>query len=280
MSQADSRPTPPKKPLGGPWLSLGRYLITPEAQTFSLAVATYAVLAFFPFMIVIITLVRRVFESKAMNYVLLQILRDHLPIGQDLVVKALDDLVNARKQVQVGSTILLFLATRGVFMPLEVALNHIWGFEESRSWWRNQLVGAMLALACGALALLSIGVTAFGNHFLLAEFVGAPRHNPTFHLGAFVVMKLVTTTASIGMFFLIYWLVPSGKVKIRRVLPAAIIFGILWELMKYAYIAALPHMNFQEVYGPFSVSVALIFWAYLSGLLLLSGAYSAAYRPD
>jgi len=50
--------------------------------------------------------------------------------------------------------------------------------------------------------------------------------------------------------------------------------------MKYAYIAALPHMNFQEVYGPFSVSVALIFWAYLSGLLLLSGAYTAAFTQE
>jgi len=236
VSSAGSQNTVVRHSFGGPWLSLATYLLTPEAQTFAFAVATYVVLAFFPFMIVIIMIIRRVLESHAMDTMLLQILRDHLPTGQDVIIRALNGLVKARKQVQIGSLVVLFLATRGVFMPLEVALNRIWGFPKTRGWLHN--------------------------------------------LGTFLLMKLVTTAASIGIFFLIYWLVPSGKISVRSVLPAAIIFGILWELMKYAYIAALPHMNFQEVYGPFAVSVALIFWAYLSGLLLLSGAYSAAYTKQ
>ena len=44
------------------------------------------------------------------------------------------------------------------------------------------------------------------------------------------------------------------------------------EALKYAYILALPWLNFAEVYGPFSLSVSLMFWAFLSGLLLLTGA--------
>jgi membrane protein len=40
-------------------------------------------------------------------------------------------------------------------------------------------------------------------------------------------------------------------------------------------------LPFQEVYGPFSISVALMFWAFLMGLLLLTGAYLSAqgYKP-
>jgi uncharacterized BrkB/YihY/UPF0761 family membrane protein len=46
-------------------------------------------------------------------------------------------------------------------------------------------------------------------------------------------------------------------------------------------VVALPWLNFQEVYGPFSISVTLIFWAFLSGLLLLGGAHlSAAGRES
>ena len=89
-------------------------------------------------------------------------------------------------------------------------------------------------------------------------------------------MKLVATAASVAIFFLIYWLVPNGKISARRVFPVALWFGILWELMKYGYIVLLPHMNFQAVYGPFAASVALIFWGYFSGLLLLSGAFLSA----
>ena len=54
--------------------------------------------------------------------------------------------------------------------------------------------------------------------------------------------------------------------------------GILWEIAKYLYILTLPHLDLRSVYGPFEVSVGLILWAFLSGLLLLAGAYVSATR--
>ena len=49
--------------------------------------------------------------------------------------------------------------------------------------------------------------------------------------------------------------------------------GLLSELLKYAYFYAVPRLNFAEVYGPFAISVSLIFWAFLSGMLLLTLAH-------
>ena len=48
------------------------------------------------------------------------------------------------------------------FLPLEVALNRVWGFRNNRSYLRNQLISLGLVFACGSLALLSVGLTA-GN---------------------------------------------------------------------------------------------------------------------
>jgi uncharacterized BrkB/YihY/UPF0761 family membrane protein len=84
--------------------------------------------------------------------------------------------------------------------------------------------------------------------------------------------------ASIGLFFLIYWGLPNRKVPWRAVMPTAIVMGILWEAAKYVYILALPYLDFRSVYGPFAVSVGLITWAFISGLLLLGGAYVSATR--
>jgi uncharacterized BrkB/YihY/UPF0761 family membrane protein len=92
----------------------------------------------------------------------------------------------------------------------------------------------------------------------------------------FLVMKVFAIAASIAIFFLIYWVLPNGKVPPRTVLPVAIIMGLLSEALKYAYILALPWLNFQEVYGPFALSVTMMFWAFLSGLLLLAGAHLSA----
>ena len=89
-------------------------------------------------------------------------------------------------------------------------------------------------------------------------------------------MKVFAIAASIAIFFLIYRVLPNGKVPARAVLPTAIIIGLLSEALKYGYILALPRLNFSEVYGPFALSVSMMFWAFLTGLLLLAGANLSA----
>jgi uncharacterized BrkB/YihY/UPF0761 family membrane protein len=43
-------------------------------------------------------------------------------------------------------------------------------------------------------------------------------------------------------------------------------------------VLVLPRLDFGSVYGPFQVSVGLMIWAFLSGLLLLAGAHFSATR--
>jgi len=248
------------------------YLLTTEVHTYAFSVAANVILAFFPFIVLLLTLIRSVFHSKTMNDIIINLLRDYLPAGQDFVIRNLNLLVNAHRRAQVASLIILLITSTGVFLPLEVALNRIWGFKKDRSYLGNQIVSLGLAFACGVLALISVGLTA-GQHALLWNVIG---NGALSQVVTFFVMKTLAVLATITIFFLIYWLLPAGKVPARDVMPAAIFTGLLWELAKYAYILALPWLDFAEVYGPFSLSVTLMFWAFLSGLLLLAGAHLSA----
>ncbi len=245
-----------------------------EVHTFAFSVAANAILSFFPFMVLLMTLVRRVFRSRMMYEVIVQLLRDSLPAGQDFVIRNLNALVSARQRVQVLSLLILLVTSTGVFMPLEVALNRIWQFPQNRSYFGNQLISLGLAFSCGVLALISIALTA-GNVELLSALLRG-HANFVIRFAGFMVMKLFAIAASITIFFLIYWVLPNGKIVARSVLPTAIIMGLLSETLKYAYILALPRLNFQEVYGPFALSASMMFWAFLSGLLLLTGANLSA----
>ncbi len=245
-----------------------------EVHTFAFSVAANSILAFFPFVVLLMTLIRRVFHSKVMYDVVLQLLRDYLPAGQEFVIRNLNAMVNSRQRVQVASLAILLVTSSGIFLPLEVALNRIWRFENNRSYLGNQLVSTGLAFACGVLALLSIAATA--GPLASMEFLLRGYGTGLVRLVGFLMMKVFAIAASIAIFFLIYWLLPNGKVPARAVLPAAIITGLLSEALKYAYIMALPWLNFQEVYGPFALSVSMMFWAFLSGLLLLAGANLSA----
>jgi YihY family inner membrane protein len=256
-----------------------RYLMRTEVHTFAFSVAANAILSFFPFVVLLMTLIRRVFHSPLMYNVVLQLLRDYLPAGQDFVIRNLNALVSARHRVQLFSLVILLITSTGVFVPLEVALNRVWGFAKNRSYLGNQLISLGLAFACGCLALLSIFLTAGNQQLLQFMFLGHSG-NFVFRAAAFLVMKIFAIAASIAIFFLIYWLLPNGRVPAQAVLPAAVMTGVASEVLKYAYILALPRLNFQEAYGPFSISVTLMIWAFLMGLLLLAGAYLSAYRHD
>jgi len=255
-------------------LSTIKYLTRTDVHTFAFSVAANAILSFFPFLVLMMTIIRRVFHSEVMVGVVKDLLRDYLPAGQGFVIRNLEAMVNARQRVQVFSLVMLLVTSSGVFLPLEVALNRIWRCEKNRSYVGNQVVSLGLAFACGALALLSIALTAGPVAFM--EFLLRGYGSSFVRVIGFLMMKVFAMAASIAIFFLIYWLLPNGKVPVRAVLPVAIIMGLLSESLKYAYIMALPWLNFQEVYGPFALSVSLMFWAFLSGLLLLAGAHLSA----
>ena len=222
------------------------------------------------------TLIRKVIRSQVMSTVVENLLRDYLPTGQEFVIRNLNALVASHHRAQVFSLVMLLISSTGIFMPLEVALNRVWRFPNNRSYIGNQLIALGLAFACGSLALLSVGLTAGNVAVLKSALHGYGAWYV--QLVGFVTMKVFSIGASIAIFFLIYWLLPNGKVPARAVLPAAVIMGLLSEALKYVYIIALPYLNFGEVYGPFAISVSLMFWAFFSGLLLLTGAHLSAQK--
>jgi membrane protein len=269
-----ARPLRPRPARANAAVSTVKYLLRTDVHTFAFSFAANSILSFFPFVVLLMTLIRRVFHSRVMSDVVVELLRDYLPAGQEFMIRNLNAMVETRHRVQVVSLVILLVTSSGVFMPLEVALNRIWRFQNNRSYLGNQLISLGLAFACGVLALLSIALTA-GNVTLM-EFLLRGHGTGFVRLVGFVVMKAFAIAASIAIFFLIYWVLPNGKVPARAVLPIAVIMGLLSEALKYGYILALPWLNFAEVYGPFALSVSMMFWAFLTGMLLLAGANLSA----
>ncbi|MGA7685608.1 MAG: YihY/virulence factor BrkB family protein [Terriglobales bacterium] len=256
--------------------STARYLLRTDVHTFAFSVAANATLSMFPFLLLLMTLIRRVFHSQVMYAVVENLLRDSLPTGQEFVIRNLNAVVAEHHRAQIFSLVMLLVSSTGIFMPLEVALNRVWGFRNNRSYLRNQLISLGLAFACGSLTLVSIGLTA-GNVAVLKTVLHGYA-NWYVQWAGFLTMKIFSIGSGIAIFFLIYWLLPNGKVRAKSVLPAAVIMGLLSEALKYVYIFALPFLNFGEVYGPFAISVGLMFWAFLSGMLLLTGAHLSARK--
>lgn len=257
--------------------ALAHYLTKTEVHTYAFSVAAQAILSLFPFIVLLLTLSQRVFHSARMADVVGEMMSNFLPNNQDFVMRNMRALAFSHARVRIISVVMLLITATGVFLPLEVALNSVWGVKKNRSYLHNQLISVGLAVAVALLAMASVALTSAQRSVLQWIFFGHTQ-NIVFAFVGKTFLQIVALLASIALFFLIYWGLPARKIPARAVLPTAIVMGILWTAAKYLYILVLPHLDFHAVYGPFYVSVGLITWAFISGLLLLAGAYVSATR--
>lgn len=274
-------PAPPARPrLRGWWPSLAalvRYLGQTEVHTYAFSVAANTILSIFPFIVMMFTVAQQVFHSPTMVKEIGGLLHDLLPSNQDFVVRNMSLLVHPRGSVQVVSVIMLLISSTGVFLPLEVALNQVWGVEKNRSYVMNQLVSLGLAFLIGLLAMLAVFAATAQTGILTFIFFGHTA-NVVYGFIHQIFLQIAVAFLSVGMFFVVYWILPNRRLPIRAVLPTALVMGLVWDLGRLLYILVLPHMDLQSVYGPFEVSVSLMIWAFLTGLLLLAGAQYSATR--
>ena len=258
------------------------YLLDSEVHTFAFSVAANAILSFIPFVVLLYTLALRVFHSPAMvnavsdmvNYFLPSVTRQPNWLATNIELAA---ALSSRHGVQALSLVMILISCTGIFLPLEVALNQAWGVTKSRNYLLNQVVAFGLALLMMAFALSSILVNVSEKELLAIVFF---HHIDNFVYDgiSYLWLTLTTGVASILFFFSIYWILPNRKVPWRPVLRTSIVTGIVWLLAKMVFVQVLPHLDLEALYGPFYVSVGLIFWAYVSGLILFAGAQFSVAR--
>jgi membrane protein len=258
-----------------------RYLMQTEVHVFAFAVSAGLLLSFFPFLTVMLSICRYVLKWRAGVSAVYFALNDYFPdtMGQ-FIRRNFEVTVASRGPVQVVSLILLFFTASGIFEPLEVALNRIWNCPKNRNYFKNQLISLGLIFACGALMLVSTTLTALNTGFLSGTSL--PKTAPLANLLGLLLFKAAAIPLSMLMLFLIYWLLPNCKIKPARIVPAAIVVGLLLELLKYVNLWAWPYLRakLQSEYGPFYYTVTIILWGFLAALVVLAGAEWSARRPQ
>ena len=261
-------------PLRHRLLASFRYAFSTEVHVYAMAIAANILLSFIPFAVLLLTFSRNVLHSQAVTDALLALVRDALPSNHEFITRNLLIVAASRKAQALALAMLLFSAS-GVLLPLEVALNRLWGLPKNRSYIRNQAVSYGLAVSCSLLSLAAVLLTAVNMHAISSSF-GRLGLTKLAGVATYIALKAATLPAIVLIFFLIYYFLPNGKVPVRRVLLSAVMAGVLSEAAKHIFIWALPLLKFRDVYGPFYVSVTLLMYAFFSAMVLLTGAHFAA----
>jgi uncharacterized BrkB/YihY/UPF0761 family membrane protein len=257
-----------------------RYLAETEAHVYALAIAASVLLAFFPFLTVMVSLCRDVLHWHGAEQAIQLAVKDLFGGKAGWFIDYNLSIPWYIPKLTYTSIFLLLFTANGIFEPLEVALNRAWGVSVNRSYIKNQLISLGLVVVCGVLGLLSLMVTALGGQMLShAGFLAS--------VGAFLqqmFFKLAAIPVSMFALFLVYWLLPNRKIEPGRVAPVAIVVGLILECLKYLnlLLANVIHQKLDREYKMFEYSVTILLWSFVAALVVLAGAHWTARRdtPD
>ena len=265
---------------------LFRYLLLQtETHAFCLALACAALIGFYPFCVLLLSLMKNQFHWDSGYQVLLNTLRAFYPAGRDALIYNLGVSVRATgKRLEFGSVLWVFLGAAGVFIPLEAGLNRLWKVDQDRQYWLNQIVGLTLTVASFLLAIAFIAINAIARLIADLPFQLLNRIWDKFSVvQVFIETALlhVTATAFFAIaIFIFYKFLPNRKVDPMQVLPAAILAGVAAEIVKDIYVFLLPWMDLRDSQGsqgPFFMSVSFVLLGYIEAFVVLGGAFLATH---
>jgi membrane protein len=250
-----------------------RYWMKTEVHVYAFSVAANVLLSFYPFLIVSVAVASKFFSRATALSAIDLALNDFFP---DALGSFLHNNPPPQGKIEIISLFLLLFTANGVFEPLEVGLNNVWGIRKNRSFFWNQVVSLALIFACGGMALGSLLMTAFSQESFrkLTGMQPAWLPHSVFAVIPIVSFKLAAVPLTIFVLFLIYRYLPNGKPPLDRVIPAAIVVGVLLEILKHINRWVWPgfYQKLGREYNVFKNSVTLILIGFLVSMLVLAGA--------
>jgi len=228
-----------------------------QASYYASALAFAGFLAMFPMILGVLSIIGLAIGDPATEA------RFRTLILQMFPANAQPELVNAIQGVKqsagwMGPVSLVGLLWAGstIFSTLEFALGQIFG-TKPRNLLRQRLMGLLMML----LLVAAIAITVGGN--AIAAFFPY----------AWVTSFLVGATVMVALLIVLYRFVPNHALKVRDVLPGALLAGILTEVLSlgfplYARIAG----GFNTYGAQFGLFFLLATWLYLLSELILLGA--------
>jgi membrane protein len=250
-----------------------RYWMQTEVHVYAFSIAANVLLSFYPFLIVSVAVASRFFGRTTALSAIDLALSDFFP---DALGSFLRNNPPPRGQIEIISLFLLLFTANGVFEPLEVGLNHVWGIRKNRSFFRNQVVSLALIFICGGMVLGSLLLTAFSQESFKNLTSANPSWMPQWLFSGIPMLtfKMAAVPITVLVLFLVYRYLPNGKPPLERVIPSAIVVGVLLEVLKQINKWVWPgfYKKLDREYNVFKNSVTLILIGFLVSMLVLAGA--------
>lgn len=237
------------------------------------ALGFYLTLAIFPALIFLLSLLPYL-PIENLQQAIMEFLHQALPTE---AANMLSDTVTSITQeenrglLSIGAIATLWAASSGMYAIMQ-ELNVVYKVEEGRSFLKARAVALGLTVFFGFLLVAAFTLVVMGGHLqeLLASVLGWSEPLLIF----FAVLRWVIVVAAILLgFSAVYFWGPNVKHKYAFITPGNIFGTVVLVLASALFKLYITNFgNYDATYGSLGAMIILMFWLYVSGLVLLFGA--------
>jgi membrane protein len=250
-----------------------------ENLTHAASIAYYALLSLFPFSLLALAILGSVTVEESDRNAVLEFVLRYFPRQFDFITTQLDALRASSTTFGIAGSLALIWGALGFFGAITSAVNHAWGVEKARSFWKHRLVSFLMLLVAGILLIVAVLLVWASQVVGASWFAGVVAQFPALEVLRGFALRNATTVMFILVVGLIFYFVPNANVRFRDVWIGAFLTGLLWKGVLYGFSWYIRDMGrFARVNGSIAAVVVFLFWVYMQAVILLYGVeFTAAY---
>ncbi len=238
---------------------------------FSAQAAFFTVLSFFPFLIVVLSLMR-FFPITLQD--MIDLVRDYLPEQYSGAVIPIINSLNGRLTTTYMSLTILTLlwsASKGI-LSMMTGLNTIHEIEEKRNYFVLRFISSIYIGLMAVAVLFGMVLLLFGNSLLIQLY----RFQPVLENQHLVFASIRFTLAFLIfliVFIIMFRFLPSDNFKTKEILPGALFASIGWLILSFLFSMYFDNFSFYNImYGGLTSILLTLLWLYFCMMILFIGA--------
>ena len=244
-----------------------------DATHMAAAMSYYALVSLFPLTLCFISITSFFFEDAQTQQTIIDWVASFLPGSESLIQANIDAVLQTRGTIGVFAILGLLWTGSAVFGGITRSINRAWDVHNDRPLHISKARQLLMAFLAGALILFSTSITTFLRVFDRFALLDFPYVETLVRTSSVFILYASSLLLVVMVFLMLYKFVPNTKTYWRYIWIGALTAGVLFEITKNLFIWYLnTFTNLTNVYGTLASVVALLLWAYLSGLFLILGA--------
>jgi len=251
-----------------------------KARAFEVAASMsyYFFFSLFPLLIFLVALGSYVLEAEQVRTQVFEWLVSVFPTATDMVERNIDLVIARRGTASLTATIGLLWAGSGAFAAVERNVNRAWPNAQVRHFLHGRLIALLMIILLAVLLFLSLFSSTVAHvlsQFHIPLWDGATVYQtPLWKFTAALVPSFFTFV----MFLSVYRWIPNTQVTWAEAGWGALLATVCWRyaIIGFTWYVSSGLANYQLVYGTLATVIILMFWIYISSVIVLLGAHFSA----